>query len=542
MATAEPTMPVNGNYAHHQAHAYGSIDNNYGAAGANSTLPANVSYNATPANTTSPANNNAAEIPKDEVGWYFVEQYYTTLSRSPDKLFLFYNKRSQFVSGIEEEKVSVNVGQKAINDRIKELDFHDCKVRVTNVDSQGSDQNIVIQVIGEISNRGQPHKKFCQTFVLAEQTNGYFVLNDIFRYIAEEPEEEEEQLQQEPAEEEAGIQEPAPTAAENGDDQIHHTPDEPEAIAEVDHKLEDVIHEDEATREASPPPAEVNGTPVPEEAEVAHAEDAPAAAVSAVETPAEEVEAAVEEEVTEPEKPKDPAPTAAAPAAAPAKPVAAPTPAAAPKPKTWAALLGSGNRVATPNVPSPAANATPSQPKAAPSASAPTPPPTTSAAQAAPPAREQSPTNSQGEAGWQTAGAGHKKEQSRSQNQIPTADADNKRAYIKNVSAGVDDAALKAALSKYGEVEYCDISRQKNCAFVDFKTVAGFQAAVAANPHKVNGEDINVEERRLRPGNFPFQRGGLRGRGGPGGPGRGNFPPRGGRGNMGRGRGAPPPA
>jgi hypothetical protein len=72
----------------------------------------------------------ASEIPKDEVGWYFVEQYYTTLSKSPDRLYvcipcasnimetkliilqLFYNKRSQFVSGVEEEKVNVCVGQK----------------------------------------------------------------------------------------------------------------------------------------------------------------------------------------------------------------------------------------------------------------------------------------------------------------------------------------------------------------------------------------------------------------------------------------------
>lgn len=26
------------------------------------------------------------DIKKDEVGWYFVEQYYTTLSRAPEKL------------------------------------------------------------------------------------------------------------------------------------------------------------------------------------------------------------------------------------------------------------------------------------------------------------------------------------------------------------------------------------------------------------------------------------------------------------------------
>lgn len=33
--------------------------------------------------TSASANTN---LSKDEVGWYFVEQYYTTLSKSPEKL------------------------------------------------------------------------------------------------------------------------------------------------------------------------------------------------------------------------------------------------------------------------------------------------------------------------------------------------------------------------------------------------------------------------------------------------------------------------
>lgn len=80
----------------------------------------------------------------------------------------------------------------------------------------------------------------------------------------------------------------------------------------------------------------------------------------------------------------------------------------------------------------------------------------------------------------------------------------------------------------------------QNCAFVDFKTPAGYQAAVAANPHTVDGVELKVEERRTRPQQFPaFPRGGgsQRGRGGPGGP-RGGFVPRG-RGGAPRGRGAP---
>lgn len=31
---------------------------------------------------------SAADIPKDEVGWYFVEQYYTTLSKTSEKLYV----------------------------------------------------------------------------------------------------------------------------------------------------------------------------------------------------------------------------------------------------------------------------------------------------------------------------------------------------------------------------------------------------------------------------------------------------------------------
>src|ERR1700712_2455358 len=79
---------------------------------------------------------------------------------------------------------------KQIQERIRELDFQDCKVRVSNVDSQASYDNIVIQVIGETSNKSAELKKFVQTFVLAQQPTGYFVLNDIFRYINEEGEEE----------------------------------------------------------------------------------------------------------------------------------------------------------------------------------------------------------------------------------------------------------------------------------------------------------------------------------------------------------------
>jgi len=420
------------------------------------------------------------------------------------------------------------------------LDFKDTKVRVTNVDSQGSDANIVIQVIGEISNQGQPHKRFVQTFVLAEQTNGYFVLNDIFRYLAEEPEQDDEQEQAQPAN---GVTEPAPTAAvpENADlNKSDEIATSEEDLNKVDEKLQEAAQEEPSAPEVAPAaPAQQ----VPEEIEQPAAEEAPAAVE---EKTAEEPKAPVEEAV-EAEKPAAPT-SAPAPSAQKAAPVAMPSGPPKPSaPRTWASLAASAHKVATPVVNAPASQQASTQPKAAAAAAAAAPTQATTAApsQSPAPAREQSPATSQGEAaGWQTA-TGHKKEQSRAQNAGPAADPDQKRAYIKNVNSQVEDGALKAALSKFGEVEYLDISRGKNCAFVDFKTPAGFQAAVAANPHTINGIEIKVEERRTNPGQFNrggFARGGApRGRGGMGGQApRGNFQPRGRGGPMRGGRGGAP--
>lgn len=60
---------------------------------------------------------------------------------------------------------------------------------VTQVDSQVSaNDGILIQVLGEMCNHNGPSQKFSQTFFLATQPNGYYVLNDIFRFLKDEVE------------------------------------------------------------------------------------------------------------------------------------------------------------------------------------------------------------------------------------------------------------------------------------------------------------------------------------------------------------------
>ena len=39
---------------------------------------------------SSTGSTSGNDLSKDEVGWYFVEQYYTTLSKSPEKLHVGY--------------------------------------------------------------------------------------------------------------------------------------------------------------------------------------------------------------------------------------------------------------------------------------------------------------------------------------------------------------------------------------------------------------------------------------------------------------------
>ncbi|KAF2155853.1 hypothetical protein K461DRAFT_274889 [Myriangium duriaei CBS 260.36] len=542
MATDVSSLPANGSHAPHSG--YDGSQVGYSASAASSTQ--NSAAGAT------------SEIPKDEVGWYFVEQYYTTLSRSPEKLYLFYNKRSQFVLGDETDKVAVCVGQKSINERIKDLDFQDCKVRVTNVDSQASDTNIVIQVIGEISNKSQPHKKFVQTFILAGQTNGYFVLNDIFRYLIDEEEAEEEAPTQEtPMPQSTGLQEPAPTASGDSTNETLTSSDNPTEVEQsaqiVDKELKEKASS--STDAVSPAVPAVNGVSNTTASSSATTDEPTDAAIP-------EAGVTASSSTLEPEKPKDPSPTpsvsppkkAAQPAQSttPAQPAAASanagTPASAPTkpaaPKTWANLLAASNRVATPAIPSQAnasqtSNQTSNQPKAltaAPSTQAPAQTPVNVAAEEPSP-RDPSPAGSQQDE-WTSVGD-NRRQQGRTQANTNAQEGPQHRAYIKNVHDSMDTKQLKSTLEKFGELAYFDISRQKSCAFVDFKTAEGYKAAMDANPHHIGNDRIFVEERRMKPGAYPYvPRGGMRGgRGAPAqGTNRGSF--QGNRGGFtGRGRG-----
>lgn len=507
-------MATNGNFVHQEQ--YKSSADQYPAA-------------STPADTASAAAGNS-NLSKDEVGWYFVEQYYTTLSKSPEKLHLFYGKRSQFVYGLEAEVANVSVGRQAIQERIKQLDFQDCKVRVSNVDSQASFDNILIQVIGETSNKAAEPKKFVQTFVLAQQPFGYFVLNDILRYIDEEGDEPPAKPVADVLVDEEPIVDAAPAALAAEEEPVQDESAKIKAgdldTSIVDQKLQEVSKAD-ATVNGGDADAAVEIKPPETKAEAAPAVDPEATALELA-----------EEDAKEPEKPQDPNPTPVSKVAPSAEPVAAEPP-VPPKPMTWAnrAAAAAGPRPVVP-LPKTATPPAPNQVRAPAPAAAAAP---VTAAEA--PAKDSS--------GWQTAG-GDSKRQNRPQSISGNfADKEGTMGYVKYVTEKVQDADLRSALAAHGELTYFDINRLKNCAFVEYKTVEGYQAAVAANPHVVNGENIIVEPRRLKAtayggSNYGSGRGNASGRGwggfngGRGGQGssRGGFAQNRGRSGMPRGRGA----
>ncbi|CAF0970800.1 unnamed protein product [Adineta ricciae] len=122
-----------------------------------------------------------------DVGRAFVHQYYTLLHQAPHMLHRFYSTDSTFIHGGVDRPGCVEqpaVGPENISQRINDLNLRECHAKIRQVDSHPTiGDGVVVQVTGELSNNGDPMRRFMQTFVLApRQPKKYYVQNDIFRY------------------------------------------------------------------------------------------------------------------------------------------------------------------------------------------------------------------------------------------------------------------------------------------------------------------------------------------------------------------------
>ncbi|GAA5867657.1 hypothetical protein JCM1840_006645 [Sporobolomyces johnsonii] len=473
-----------------------------------------------------PKSNDATDSAR--IGWAFLSQYYSYLNKDPARLHCFYTKRSTLIHSTEGEDAIPCYGQQEIHAKIMSLAFEDCKVYISNVDSQSSAEGgIIVQVIGEMSNASGPWRKFAQTFFLAEQPNGYFVLNDICRYIKEEGDDDVVAAAA-PA---AAPAQPEPTAASAADvppasvesvlfnDVAAPTPSYPAPQEEQQPIVSNAaaadpssftFHTDDAilhpitngVAHPEPEAPKVEAAAEPEPAPVAEQPAAPEPAApepvasSQEETPAPEAPAHVDTtaptvpspvpaaEPTQPAPAEAPQPststTAPAPAPAPA-PVAVPTPAApsapaapapAPGPKSWASLAAS-NSTKWGSV----SNASKGVSSAAPPAAEPTPAPVAAAAAPAPTAA----------AAASTSAAPAQPPVQFSESVLAVTQP---ACFVKGVVEWVPEATLRHVLTtRFGPLKEVDIVRSKACAFIEFETLHSARRAIQASLRPSEGGD-----------------------------------------------------
>ncbi|XWS40998.1 hypothetical protein CRYUN_Cryun17cG0043400 [Craigia yunnanensis] len=118
------------------------------------------------------------------VGNAFVEQYYHILYNSPELAHRFYHD-SSVISRPDSNGVMTSVTtMQGINEKILSLDYTNHKAEINTADAQKSHkEGVTVLVTGCLTGKDNLKRKFAQSFFLAPQDNGYFVLNDVFRYV-----------------------------------------------------------------------------------------------------------------------------------------------------------------------------------------------------------------------------------------------------------------------------------------------------------------------------------------------------------------------
>ncbi|XAR58752.1 hypothetical protein NMG60_11014278 [Bertholletia excelsa] len=118
------------------------------------------------------------------VGNAFVQQYYHIQHKSPALVHRFYQDMSKLGRPEDNGSMSITTTMDAINDKILSLNYGEYRAEIKSVDAQESyNGGVHVLVTGYLAGKDNLIRNFTQTFFLAPQEKGYFVLNDIFRYV-----------------------------------------------------------------------------------------------------------------------------------------------------------------------------------------------------------------------------------------------------------------------------------------------------------------------------------------------------------------------
>ncbi|XP_056424263.1 ras GTPase-activating protein-binding protein 2 isoform X1 [Hyla sarda] len=409
------------------------------------------------------------------VGREFVRQYYTLLNKAPDFLHRFYGRNSSYVHGgldASGKPQDAVYGQAEIHKKVMSLQFSECRTKIRHVDAHATlSDGVVVQVMGELSNNGQPMRKFMQTFVLAPEgsvPNKFYVHNDIFRYEDEvfgDSEAEMDEESEEEVEEEQEERQPSPEPVQDNTNNAYY--DAHPVSNGVEESLEEPINEPEPE-----PEPEVK----------------------------EEIKPEQEEKNIEELEEKSPTPPPAEPVALPQEP---------PKAFSWASVtsknLPPSGTVPSSGFPPHVIKAPASQTRAESKPETQVQPPRT---------REQRPRE---RPTFQPRGprSGRDTEQGDSDNRRMFRYPDSHQLFVGNLPHDIDESELKEFFMSYGNVMELRINTKgvggklPNFGFVVFDDSEPVQRILLAKPIMFRGEvRLNVEEKKTRAARERETRGG----------------------------------
>ncbi|KAM3386530.1 hypothetical protein ACQJBY_009855 [Aegilops geniculata] len=447
----------------------------------------------TPPPAAAPAAAPGPTPPAQVVGNAFVQQYYNILHQSPELVFRFYQEASRIgrpaTTGADMDTVTTmevpltprplfprfrsgHLGAlecwetfsgvlngfflQAINEKIMSMDIARAEIR--GVDAQESlCGGVTVLVTGHLTGKDDVCREFAQSFFLAPQEKGYFVLNDILRYVGQgeaDPSLPPPQ-QQPPAPELDAVVAPAAALANGTVAPVESVPREQEASPQPEPDLsESVPH----TNEEEDPKEEVYNPP--NETEVPVVE----------ETPVPEVIDEVPNNVA-----------ASIPVSAPPVPHEE-----APK-KSYASIVKVMKAVLPPNSAVPYRPAPPKPEKQAPAP--------------APSVAVDAPTFSPNP----------------ESSNIQDPEVDALAVYVKNLPLHATPSQLEEEFKRFGTIKHDGIQVRSHkiqgfCyGFIEFEDASSVQSALAASPVTIDDRPCHVEEKRT-----PGSRGSSRGRFPPG--------------------------